>query len=243
MLADHQDHFSSLNKRSEIMAKCRHYLCHYLRRIYYIRSILNCTWTAGATISTSRNTIATNKINNCIKLTLTKLSQMLETLLLSMAKKILANSNHCTGCRNFFTDKVWQFQVYHSELQETTEYGNVGDSQNSKRINQSEFENSNSSRFKFDSTVKSDVMNIIIGCAFKLRPQGTKDASSCICTRYQTLVMSFNTTTTQMSILQYLLQISLHICKLYFTFHQEWRKICLMCLIDQLRYAPIITSA
>ena len=153
---------------------------------------------------------------------------------------ILANSSHCTGCRNIFTDKVWQFQVYHSELQETTEHIYVGDSQNSKRIHQSEFENS--SRFKFDSTVKSYVSNII-GCAFKRRPQDYKNASSCICTRCQTLVMRINTAATQMSILQYLLQISLHICKLYFTFHQEWRKICLMCLIDQLRYAPIITSA
>ena len=30
MLADHQDHFSSLNKRSEIMAKCRHRAKHLL---------------------------------------------------------------------------------------------------------------------------------------------------------------------------------------------------------------------
>ena len=81
--------------------------------------------------------------NNCIDLTLTKLSQTLKTLLLSMAKKVFTDSSHGTRGRNFFTDKVWQFQVYHSELQETTEYGNVGDSQNSKRINQSEFENSN----------------------------------------------------------------------------------------------------
>ena len=224
---------------------CWHFQCHHLMWIYYLRSIsiLNHTWTAGVTIDTGRNTVANHISLDCIKLPLTKSSQMLETFLLSKAKKILANGNHCTGCRNFFTDKVWQFQVYHSELQETTECGNVVDSQNSKRINQSEFENSNSSRFKFDSTVKSDVMNIIIGCAFKLRPQDNKNASPCICTRYQTLVMRFNTTTTQMSILQYLLQIRLHVYKLYFAFHQERRKICLMYLIDQLRHAPILTSA
>ena len=240
MLADHQDHFSSLNKRSEIMAKCRHYLCHYLRRIYYIRSILNCTWTAGATISTSSNTVVANESNNCIDLTLTQLSQTLKALLLSMAKKVFTDSSHDTRGRNFYTDKVLQFQIFHSELQETTEHILLGDSHSSKKIHQSEFENS--SRFKFDSTVKSYVSNII-GCAFKLRPQDNKNASPCICTRCQTLVMRTNTAATQMSILQYLLQISLHICKLYFTFHQEWRKICLMCLIDQLRYAPIITSA
>ena len=44
---------------------------------------------------------------------------------------------------------------------------------------------------------------------------------------------------TQMSTLQYLLQISLHICKLCFVFLQKWGKIC---FIDQLWYAPIINS-
>ena len=156
-----------------------------------------------------------------------------------MAKKVFTDSSHDTRGRNFYTDKVLQFQVFHSELQETTEHILLGDSHSSKKIHQSEFENS--SRFKFDSTVKSYVSNII-GCAFKLRPQDNKYVSPFICPRCQALVMGTNTAATQiqMSTLQYLLQISLHICKLCFTFHQEWRK---MCLIDQLRYAPIITSA
>ena len=83
---------------------CWHSQCHYRMWIYYFRSIsiLNHTWTADVTIDTGRNTVANNISNNCIKLPLTKSSQVLETLLLSMAKKILANSNHCTECRGVF---------------------------------------------------------------------------------------------------------------------------------------------
>ena len=41
MLADHQDHFSSLNKRSEIMAKCRHRAKHLLFKWQIFLGTLN----------------------------------------------------------------------------------------------------------------------------------------------------------------------------------------------------------
>ena len=138
---------------------------------------------------------------------------------------------------NSSTDIMVQLQIFHSELQELTECILLGDSHSSKMIHQSEL--NESSRLKLDARMKLYV-RYIIGYPVNLRPQDNKYESPFICPRCQALVMGTGTAASpiQMSTLQYLLQISLHICKLCCVFLQKWGKICM----NQIWYAPVINS-
>ena len=224
-----------------ICMSCCYAQCYHLTWIdnyLGLKQILNHTCCAGVTVDTGKNTVTNHMCSDDIKLHFAVFCQIIEFLLLRKTKKVDAYVFHFAGYRTFFTKRTWQF---HFELQETTEGGNVSDSHQSERINQSQVENSNSGTFKFDLTVKSDVIKSIIGCFFnpglRMR-ESTEDASFPTCTTYHTLVMRLKIITTQISTLKFLLQNCQCVYKLYFAFHQRWRKICFTYLCDQLRQAP-----